>query len=171
MFIVYLQDTPSLQVVFQMYTIQAVLIGMGMSNVFRWREDRVLEYFNECCILFCCYVFFLFTDFVPSPLVRRDMGNYLLFVTGLNVSVNLFIILYKTITETHRQIKINRGKKARKLADEKKKAQAQPTVKKQVIVSDLEFCGRVLSQQNLLSEQNQPHLSKMRKSPEREAKV
>lgn len=101
-FVVFLTKTPSLQITLQLYTIIGVFIGMGMSNIYRWRFDRVLEYFNECCILFCCYVYFLFTDFVPDPLLRKKIGNYLLFFTALNVVVNLFLILKMTISGTRR---------------------------------------------------------------------
>lgn len=111
-FIVFLTKTPALQIAFQLYVIIGVFIVMGMSNVYRWRFDRVLEYFNEVCILLCCYVYFLFTDFVPDPLLRKDIGNYLLFFTALNVVINLALILKMTISGTHRQYKINRNKKA-----------------------------------------------------------
>lgn len=75
-----------------MFTIQVVLIAMGFSHIYRWGADRRLEMFNEVCILLSCYVYFLFSDFVPEPLVRKRIGNYLLFFTGLNVGVNLFLI-------------------------------------------------------------------------------
>lgn len=75
---------------------------MGFSYIYRWKEDRRLEMFNELCILLCCYVYFLFTDFVPDPLLRKKIGNYLLFFTALNVGVNMFLILRTTIAETHR---------------------------------------------------------------------
>lgn len=101
-----------------------MFIATGMSEVYRWRADRILEYFNECCILFCCYVYFLFTDFVPDPLLRKDIGNFLLFFTALNVVINLFLILKRTMSEGYRTAKIERNKKARKKEQRLKQLEA-----------------------------------------------
>ena len=94
-----------------MYTCQTVIVALGLSNPFRWREDRRLEYFNECCVLSCCYVYFLFTDFVPDPLMRKEIGNYMLMFTGLNVVVNLILIIHRVVTGLIHQKKVNRRKR------------------------------------------------------------
>lgn len=83
-----------------------------MSNALRWSFDRVMEYFNECCVLLCAYHYFLFTDFVPDAAMRYEVGNFLLFFTGLNVAVNLALIIKLVITGTIREKKIRSRKKA-----------------------------------------------------------
>ena len=83
-----------------------------MSNPLRWSFDRVMEYFNESCVLLCAYHYFLFTDFVPDAAMRKEIGNYLLFFTGLNVGVNLAIIVKLVISGTIRARKIKRRKNA-----------------------------------------------------------
>lgn len=95
--IVYLPEHGAQQVQIQMLVIQAVFISMGFSYVYRWREEKNLEFFNETCILLCGYTYFLFSDFLPDPVLRQTVGNYLLYFTGLNVFVNMFLILKVTI--------------------------------------------------------------------------
>jgi uncharacterized membrane protein (DUF106 family) len=62
----------------------------------------------------CCYAYFLFTDFVPDPLIRKEIGNYLLFFTAVNVVINLFLIARRVISGIQHKKKVDRRKKQMK---------------------------------------------------------
>jgi hypothetical protein len=77
---------------------------------------------------------FIFTDFVPEPVIRYEAGHVLNTVVGLNLFVNLFILYWtntrKLYYKTLNKYKKWAGYKSRKEQQEerlkKKKAEAQP---------------------------------------------
>ena len=81
-----------------------------MAEPFRIPAQRRLEYFNEASLLVWCYCLFIFTDFVPEPVIRYEAGHVLDTVVGLNLFVNLFI-LYWTNTRKLYYKTLNKYKK------------------------------------------------------------
>ena len=67
-----------------------------------------LETFNEACVLFLTYVAMCFTDFVPDPEVRNDLGLLYIVLNCSMIFVHLAMLIFFTI-------------KAGKLARKKKK--------------------------------------------------
>ena len=52
-----------------------------------------METFNEGTILMLTYFLFCFTNFVPEPETRNDLGNFYNAVTFSNIGVHMFIML------------------------------------------------------------------------------
>jgi hypothetical protein len=65
-----------------------------MAEPFRYVSYRRLEFFNEACTLSWCHLLVVFTDFVPDPQRRYDMGFVFICLIGLNVFVNLAYIYW-----------------------------------------------------------------------------
>jgi hypothetical protein len=63
-----------------------------MTYVFRYPGQRRLELFNETCTILWCHILVTFTDFVPDPERRYDMGFVLIFLVSFNMFVNLVIL-------------------------------------------------------------------------------
>ena len=74
-----------------------VIMVLGQIEPFQLPLFRRLEYFNEACILVCCYHYFLFTDFVADPQVRYTVGKALIYVTVGNLLGNITIMIYFVI--------------------------------------------------------------------------
>ena len=56
-----------------------------------------LETFDEVCILCLSYIAMCFTDFVPDPEARYDIGLYYIGINSLMILVHLVLILYSTL--------------------------------------------------------------------------
>ena len=52
--------------------------------------------FNESVLLTCCYLLFLYTDYVPTPELKYEFGNNLLYVLYVDFGLN-FILLVREI--------------------------------------------------------------------------
>ena len=64
-----------------------------------------LEILNEICILAMSYHLFLFTDFVDSNQLSFLLGWILMGITGINILVNLSIILFMSAAGVFKKIK------------------------------------------------------------------
>jgi hypothetical protein len=80
-------------------TLWYLLVWWPMDN----RLQNMLAVFNECVLLISCYLLFLYTDYVPTPEMKYDFGDYLLYVLYIDFGLN-FILL---IIEIVRIIKMN----------------------------------------------------------------
>lgn len=51
-----------------------------------------LAIFNECVQLICCYMLFLYTEYVPNPEDRYYFGEYLLYLLYINFGLNIVML-------------------------------------------------------------------------------
>ena len=58
-----------------------------------------MEVFNEICVLIATYHLFLFTDFVPDPELRYNIGWSIIGVTLVNIVVNMLVMFWSTINQ------------------------------------------------------------------------
>ena len=58
---------------------------------------------NELAILACNYHFFLFTDFVPSPERKVEVGESLIAIATFVMAVNLLKAIYLVVVPVRRQ--------------------------------------------------------------------
>jgi uncharacterized protein YhhL (DUF1145 family) len=92
-----LKQDPYLQV--QLIVLHSVFMIIYLTYVkpFELPLLNYLEIFNEYSILLATYHLFCFTGFVPDPEYQYQMGWSIIVFTILNMAVNVFIMLYKTI--------------------------------------------------------------------------
>lgn len=76
-----------------------IIITVGYIEPFIKWSDYFLEMLNEVFVLFTIYHLTCFTDFVPSEEPRAVMGLSLIVVTGLDILINLFWIVYSTVSK------------------------------------------------------------------------
>lgn len=72
------------------------IISAGMSNVLKGKYNKRLNYLNETSLLIHCYLYFLFSDFVPDPVLRYKVGFLLVANTCFNFSVNVLLMLIQS---------------------------------------------------------------------------
>jgi hypothetical protein len=108
--IVFLPSYPYAQAQLMTLSCAVVIILYGYSNVYQTPKMRKLEFFNEATILLCCYHIFCFTDFVDDPTMRYKIGFSLIAFTTLNLSINVFIMLFETIKSLFRFFMVLRQK-------------------------------------------------------------
>ena len=89
-----------------------------------------MEIFNEVTVLICTSHLFLFTDFVPDPLIQYQIGWSMLAFTGLNIIGNLAIIGCQTVISIVPAVKMLLHKCKRKV-----KTNIVKKVKRQSIVN------------------------------------
>ena len=58
--------------------------------------NNVIQIFNEAVVIVCIWLMFLFTEYVPEPLVRYEFGENLMYFIGVDVGLNI-LILFKVI--------------------------------------------------------------------------
>ena len=51
-----------------------------------------LAIFNECILVFMGFQMYNFTDYIPNPERRYDLGKYFLGLVYFNIAVNLFVL-------------------------------------------------------------------------------
>lgn len=101
-----LDDFPWAQITLTVFTNQMVVMAIGLSSPFRYISDKYLELLNETNIMLCTYHMFLFTDFVSDPSARSKMGVSMIIFTLLNIGLNLGLLIYSTVREAHRLLKM-----------------------------------------------------------------
>jgi hypothetical protein len=72
----------------------------GMSNVLKGKYNNRLNFFNEISLMIHCYLYFLFSDFLPDPVVRFKVGFVLIWNTCFNFSVNVLLMLLTSSRNT-----------------------------------------------------------------------
>jgi hypothetical protein len=95
-----------------------MVIIAGMSNVLKGKRNNRLNYFNEVCLVFHCYLYFLLSKFVPNPEIRYLIGYFAILNTIINFSVNVFFLATQSAGQTI--LKCRRKKHKMKLAKFKK---------------------------------------------------
>ena len=67
-----------------------------------------MELYNEFSGLILIYHLLSFTDFVPNVNTRDFVGSSMVYTTGLNLFVNLFVVFYGSISNTCRKMKLKK---------------------------------------------------------------
>ena len=94
-------------------------ISLGMLIYLQWyrpfENDAAnnIETFNELTVIFLTYFLFCFTDFVPEPEIRSDLGSYYNYVTFTNIAVHMFLMLRSSFSAI--RLKIRRKCHAKKM--------------------------------------------------------
>ena len=86
-----------------------------------------IETFNELTALVLTYFLFCFTDFVPEPETRNDLGAYYNYVSFANIGVHISTMLYDSFQ------KIKLSCKRRYYARKAKKALEEEESKSQLV--------------------------------------
>ncbi len=73
------------------------MIYLGSVKPFDKPYMNYLEIFNEATILVVSYHLLIFSDYVPSTLIKYYFGYSIIAITSLNLFVNMLIIIYFTI--------------------------------------------------------------------------
>ena len=76
-----------------------------------------METFNELTALVLTYFLFCFTDFVPEPGTRSDLGSYYNYVSFSNIGVHLSIMLFSSFIKI--RLSCRKCRHARKLTEMK----------------------------------------------------
>ena len=104
----------------------ACLIIIGQIEPLLDPFSNRLELYNNFTIIILAYCLMLFTEFVPSPLTRYDIGFVMIFLTAQNIAVNLAIIARSPIRQLilrcrryHALKKVNRHPKLKTLITKK----------------------------------------------------
>ena len=63
---------------------------------FETKFDLKMELFNEVCGILSTYTLMLFTNFVPDPAVRYELGNVFIVILLANFVVHLFFLVRAT---------------------------------------------------------------------------
>ena len=77
----------------------------GYTQPMKNATDNRMELTNEAFVLVYTYNLYLFTDFMPNIEVRALVGQGLVIIAMLNVSLNLGTVILRTLS-----IAIRRGK-------------------------------------------------------------
>ena len=70
-----------------------MIIYIQWYKPFDKRATNLIETFNEVSIITLTYFLFCFTDFVPEPETRNNLGVYYNSITYFNISVHMIIML------------------------------------------------------------------------------
>ena len=55
--------------------------------------NNFIQIFNEVVVLLCTWLLFLFTNYVPDPVLRYDYGRKYTYLIGFNFGVNLLVLV------------------------------------------------------------------------------
>lgn len=69
------------------------------------RVGNGVHIFNESSVLLLVSTMFLFTDYVPDPVRRYDLGFEFLYICGIVVGANLLIFAYNIVHSIYNAIK------------------------------------------------------------------
>ena len=69
------------------------------------RINNMIQIFNELVVLICIQCLFLFTNYVPDPSLRYNMGNKVLYLVAYNVLVNLMVLILTLLQKIYRGIR------------------------------------------------------------------
>jgi hypothetical protein len=64
---------------------------------------NTMEVINECFIIMAAYHLFLFTEFVPDPIIQYKFGWSIILVTIINIVINMGVMIGTSI----RRIKLS----------------------------------------------------------------
>ena len=70
------------------------LLSMPMKDLL----NNWIQIFNEIIILICTWSLFLFTNYVPDPVLRYEFGQYFLYFIGFNLAVNILVFMWTILS-------------------------------------------------------------------------
>lgn len=59
--------------------------------------NNFVQIFNESVVLLIVISLVLFTDFVPNPVDRYDLGYALLYIIAFNIAVNITVLIFTIV--------------------------------------------------------------------------
>lgn len=68
-------------------------VVIANNNTLRGNQRKRLNLFNETSLLVHCYTYFLFSAYLPDPIVRFSIGKIVILNTIVNFIVNAFFIV------------------------------------------------------------------------------
>lgn len=77
------------------------IAGLPMSDI----PNNFIQIFNEFGIWLCCCSLVVFTDFIPSPVDRYDIGWYLLYFVGVQISINILVLILSILLSVYKAIR------------------------------------------------------------------
>jgi hypothetical protein len=105
--LVYLQDWPIFITIFIVFhQIKTISILVGFIEPFTNPTDHRMLLVNETFVMLTIYCQICFTDFNPDPVRVYQMGYCLVFITILNVFINISRLLWDTSSKGFRWIKL-----------------------------------------------------------------
>ena len=74
-------------------TVQASIVIICYFNVYESVEKQRMELFNETMVTLIMYSIMCFTDFVPNPQKRNELGCVTIALICLHFTVNMAIMM------------------------------------------------------------------------------
>ena len=98
-----------------MFTATGIMMFIQWYQPLESKFANRLETFNEVCILCLSYHAMCFTDFVPDPVVRNDIGKSYIATNASMIMVHFVLLINSTIKaykESLKKKKLEKNKKA-----------------------------------------------------------
>ena len=70
-----------------------MMIVIGYTEPCKDKLANFMELLNEMFVLTCTYAMYTFTDFCPYVENRQLMGQFLVYLTILNIALNIFVVI------------------------------------------------------------------------------
>lgn len=74
------------------YPTLAVVILLGLAQPLESPYDNRIEMFDSVTVLLLSYCLFCFTDFVPDPNMRYQIGFWMILMTCQNIFINIYLM-------------------------------------------------------------------------------
>jgi hypothetical protein len=87
--IVILNKVAIIQILIQLYSTLAFLIYLTTVKPYEISFSNKYEIANELMVVFCLYHLYLFTDFIPKEIVRKQVGLSLFMSICLLMSISV----------------------------------------------------------------------------------
>ena len=93
------------------FTESLIIMYQGMVRPYDLKMQNRLEMFNEVMIMLNCYFLFLFSEFLPDPEVRYQMGWVNIGMLSIMILVNTTIIIFNKCKSMYKFAKLNKIKR------------------------------------------------------------
>ena len=70
------------------------------------RINNLIQIINELLVVQCTVWLFLFTDYVPDPVIQYEFAEYYIYIIGANIAINLLVLIAIVIRAIIRAIRI-----------------------------------------------------------------
>ena len=77
----------------QIYTSLGIVIFILQMKPLESTFFNKLECFNEICIICLTYTTMCFTDFLPDPQTRSELGLYYIALNAFMISVHMYLLV------------------------------------------------------------------------------
>jgi len=103
--VVFLKEMPFLQIQVVVFMLSLDLIYTGQVQPFASKFLNRMEMINNVFILLCSYYLFLFTEFVPSPEAKFNLGWSLVAVYWICIVFNTAVLVFIAIRNAYRKLR------------------------------------------------------------------